>query len=259
MLRSNVTKRVTVGHAVAPWRKTVMLRSSVICVRLKWSWLSWRSNGGLSGRRVGRGAGVFPFRNVPWCVMVRNWLMTPVDCQTTTKLGALSLLRMKPFLEVSGFEFIEAVDNVVQIAGTGGDLNDVVRSAVEWKSSLGIVEDAVTAEGVCLYGAEFLVRLANVESNDNSTRAQKMGFMSGDFWRICDSAIDRGDGFLRPEYRDVQLNLHAIEGMWQERDLALLSVDSSEGVFWERVKKVRSGMEKRRVFARMVAECGGWG
>lgn len=171
----------------------------------------------------------------------------------------LSLLRMEPFLEASGFQFVESMENMVRLSEKGMDFQGETDSVVEWMAALGPVEDAVTAEGVCAYGSQFILKLANVGIGESYTRSQEMEFASRDFWALCDAAVNRGDGFLRSEYRDIHYNLSAIELMWQERDFEILSVDSSWAAFGERVNKVRSGMEKRRRFAVMVAECGGWG
>lgn len=182
-----------------------------------------------------------------------------MDHSITTKLGALSLLRMSPFLEVSRFPHVGVIENILDTVSLGGDIfPQEVDSLAGWKDGLGIVEDATTAEGLWLYGSGFILKMANINGYDNSRRSKEMTYASQTFWEICDAIVNDGDGFLYPEYRDVEFNLASVEIMWQERDISLLATGGDQGSFEARVNEIQRHMEKRKLFARIVAECGGW-
>lgn len=177
----------------------------------------------------------------------------------TTKLGTLSLLRMSPFLEVSRFPYVGIIENILDSVRRGGGVSSQgIESLAKWKDELGIVEDANTAEGLWLYGSGFILKMANINGYDDLRRSKEVTYASQTFWEICDAIVNDGDGFLHPGYRDVEFNLASIEIMWQERDISQLAAGGGKGSFEARMNEIQRHMEKRKVFARIVAECGGW-
>ncbi|MFD6950985.1 MULTISPECIES: hypothetical protein [unclassified Nocardiopsis] len=179
----------------------------------------------------------------------------------TTFLGVLAMMRLKPFLEVADAPFIGAVNEMVNSSRVGiFDTFDEKYSEIrEWKRLQGVVEDACTREGVLAYGASFVMHVAGAEVEEPRFRAKWMSHAHSDFWRTCDDIIDLGGGFSRTEFRGIKTTLEGVERIWQEKDNALLGpgVDL-ENSFRERLGEIERNIPRREVFARVLAECGGW-